>query len=192
MALRPRLLATSLAAAAVVSVMGGWVLSRALADDSSDESIVLDVPGEYEQPPDGTNLDNTGRALPDVTLVDAAGNDVPTAALLGRPLIINLWFSTCAPCRRELADIAGVDAELAGAIRFVGVNPLDDATTMTSFAEERGVDYELLRDPSSELVDALGIVNFPATVFVGADGSILLETGVLTAAELRAHVEHVF
>jgi peroxiredoxin len=192
MALRPRLLATSLAVAAVVSVTGGWALARVIGDESSDDVVVLDVPGEYEQPPDGTNADNTGRALPQIDLVDAAGNDVATASLLGRPLIINLWYSTCAPCRRELADFAAVDAELAGAIRFVGVNPLDDSTTMASFADERGVTYELLRDPSSELVDALGITNFPATVFVAADGSIVLETGVLTAAELRAHVEHVF
>ena len=195
MALRPRLLATSLAVAAAVSVLGGWGLARLLASDDpvdAQDSVLLDVPGEYDQPSPDVDASNTGVALPDVVLADADGADVSTSSLLGRPLVLNLWFSTCAPCRRELADFAAVDAELAGAVRFVGVNPLDDASTMTSFAGERGVRYELLSDRSSALVDALGVTAFPATVFVAADGTILLQTGVLTADELRAHVAHVF
>lgn len=194
MALRPRLLATSLGVAAAASIVGGWVLANVLADDrvGTDDAVVLDAPGEYEQSPAGLNADNAGASLPDVTLVDEDGTAIATSSLIGRPLILNLWYSTCAPCRREMPDFAAVDAELDGAVRFVGVNPLDDATTMTSFAAERGVAYELLRDPSGELVDALGITAFPATVFVAADGSIVLETGVLTADELRAHVVHVF
>jgi peroxiredoxin len=195
MALRPRLLATSLAVAAVLSVLGGWVLARVLSSDDpvdAQDSVVLDVPGEYDEPSAELNASNTGVALPEVVLVAGDGTDVSTSSLVGTPLVLNLWYSTCAPCRRELADFAAVDAELAGAVRFVGVNPLDDASTMTSFAGERGVRYELLSDRSSALVDALGVTAFPATVFVAADGTIVLQTGVLTADELRAHVAHVF
>jgi peroxiredoxin len=195
MALRPRLLATSLAVAAILSVLGGWALARVLSSDDpvdAQDSVVLDVPGEYDESSGELNASNTGVALPDVVLVDGDGTDVSTSSLVGTPLVLNLWYSTCAPCRRELADFAAVDAELAGAVRFVGVNPLDDASTMTSFAGERGVRYELLSDHSSALVDALGVTAFPATVFVAADGTIVLQTGVLTADELRAHVAHVF
>jgi peroxiredoxin len=195
MALRPRLLATSLAVAAILSVLGGWALARVLSSDDpvdAQDSVVLDVPGEYDESSGELNASNPGVALPDVVLVDGDGTDVSTSSLVGTPLVLNLWYSTCAPCRRELADFAAVDAELAGAVRFVGVNPLDDASTMTSFAGERGVRYELLSDPSSALVDALGVTAFPATVFVAADGTIVLQTGVLTADELRAHVAHVF
>jgi peroxiredoxin len=195
MALRPRLLATSFAVAAVVSVLGGWGLARVMSSDDpvdAQDSVLLDVPGEYEQPVAHANASNAGATLPDVVLVDAAGRDVATSSLVGRPLVLNLWYSTCGPCRRELADFAAVDADLAGSVRFVGVNPLDDASTMTSFAAERDVRYELLSDPASTLVDALGVTAFPATIFVAADGTIVLETGVLTADELRAHVAHVF
>ena len=190
----PRLLAVSLAMSAALSITAGWAIARVDDDDGVDagDEVLLDEPGEYAQSADGLNTDNTGASFPAVTLVDASGADVPTASLLGRPLVVNLWYSTCPPCLREMPAFAEVHAEAGDEVRFVGVNPLDDASTMTSFAEERGVGYELLRDPASELVDALGVTAFPATVFVAADGSIVLETGVLTAAELRAHLEHVF
>jgi peroxiredoxin len=154
--------------------------------------VVLDTPGEYEVSAEGLNADNLGATFPDVMLVAADGTEVPTSALVGQPLVVNLWFSTCPPCIREMPDFAEVHAELGASVRFVGVNPLDDAATMVAFAADRGVGYDLMRDPSSELVEALGVTAFPATVFVDAAGSIVLQTGVLTAAQLRAHVEHVF
>ena len=54
-------------------------------------------------------------------------------------MVVNLWYSTCPPCARELADFAAVDAEVGDDVRFVGVNPYDTATTMTRFAADRGV-----------------------------------------------------
>ena len=45
--------------------------------------------------------------------------------------------------------VAEVSAEHEGHIQFVGVNPQDDVATMTAFAEARGVEYPLLRDPNT-------------------------------------------
>ena len=73
----------------------------------------------------------------------------------------------------QLADFAVVDAELGDRVRFVGVNPWDTAEKMVSFAADRGVTYELLRDDRGAFAEALDIVAYPATLFVGADGTIL-------------------
>ena len=59
---------------------------------------------------------------------------------------------------------------------------------MRRFAAERGVDYELLRRPRRPLGDALGVVQYPVTLFVSADGEIVAQTGPLNEAELRQHV----
>ena len=187
---RPRLLVASLAVAVVVSAVGGWALSGVMAGDGVPDDVVLDEPGEYQQPVD-PNPDRLGDLLPDVELVDAEGVAVPTASLVGTPIVVNLWYASCPPCARELADFAEVDAERDD-VRFVGVNPIDDADAMVDFASDRDVRYDLLRDPDAELVDALGIVNCPATLFVGADGRIVLQEGVLDADELRFHLGHVF
>ena len=199
MAVNRRLLVASLVVAASVSVAGGWALSQAgdgttigTSTAGSDDSVVdLGSPTVAQIPAISTNAALSGDPLPDVTLVDNDGNEVRTTDLLGEPLVLNLWFSTCVPCKRELPEFAVVHGELGDRIRFVGVNPLDTAETNESFARERGVQYELLRDPDGAFTAELGVANFPVTLFVAADGTIVRQTGVLDGATLREYAEEL-
>ncbi len=95
--------------------------------------------------------------------------------------------------RRSFARLrfAAVQDELGDRIRFVGVNPYDTPETNLSFAQERGVAYELLRDPDGAFVDAAGIAAFPVTLFVSADGTIVRQTGALDEADLRTYAEEL-
>jgi peroxiredoxin len=194
MAWRPRLPVLVLCAAVAGGVVGGWALSRAVIDDgeSDIDSVVLAEPGEYQEPVDGENRAVDGDALPDVALADSDGFEIRTSSLVGQPLVINLWYSTCVPCKRELGEFADVHRELGDEVRFVGINPFDSVDVMERFAGDRGVGYELLRDGTGEFVDAVGVVNFPVTLFVDADGVIIAQTGVIDRDELRARIEEYF
>jgi peroxiredoxin len=195
MARRPRLPVFALCAAVAGGLVGGWALSRAVIGDDGEsniDSVVLAEPGEYQEPVDGENRVVEGDQLPDVELTDAAGFDMRTSSLVGQPLVINLWYSTCIPCKRELGEFATVHRELGDRVRFVGINPFDSVDVMERFAGERGVGYELLRDEAGEFVDAVGVVSFPVTLFVDADGVIIAETGVIDRNELRARIEELF
>jgi thiol-disulfide isomerase/thioredoxin len=194
MALRPRLLAVSLGVAVVVSGVAGWALSRsdgpgASGGNGDSTGVTLSGPGVVQDPTIGTNKKVAGRSLPTVGLVDEAGNRISSHDLVGHPLVINVWFSTCGPCKGELPGFAKVQTELGDKIRFVGINPSDTAETNSSFAHQLGVHYELLRDPDGAFVDATGIVAFPVTLFVAADGTIVRQTGVLTEGELRSDAQ---
>jgi thiol-disulfide isomerase/thioredoxin len=191
--IRPRLLVGSLVVAVFVSLAGGWALGRSLDGGDVPDDIVLDVPGEYQQPLDAAAGPLDGQPLPAAAhLVDATGAHVDLADLVGRPLVINVWYSTCPPCERELADFAAVHRELGDRVRFVGINPIDDPDVMASFAAERGVGYELLRDPDATFVDGVGLVSYPTTLFVDERGVIVSTAGVVDADELRARIEAVF
>src|SRR5262245_18453615 len=134
-----------------------------------------------------SNPPNDGAALPAVELQAVDGTATKLSSD-GRPMVVNLWYSTCPPCARELTYFAAVDADFGDAIRFIGVNPIDDVETMRSFAAERGVDYELLLDHDGALGDALGVVQFPVTLFVNAGGEIVAETGPLSEGDLRDQI----
>ena len=123
---------------------------------------MLDEPGEYQEPSGSTNPPLPTDRLPAVTLDDAAGQPV-TLQSDGRPMVVNLWFSTCAPCAKELAEFAAVEADVGDDVRFVGVDPFDTSAAMTKFAADRGVTYELLRDPDESLGQALDVVAYPVT-----------------------------
>lgn len=126
---------------------------------------------------------------PSVEVVAAAGDAVDTASWVGQPLVVNFWYSTCAPCVQEMEDFAAVDAEVGDEVRFIGVNPLDSAERMLDFAGDRGVTYDLFQDPLAELQGELDITSFPATYFVSASGEIVDVTAALDADELRAEID---
>ena len=173
-------------AAVVVSVAGAVVWSRNVASDDRVDLRLAD-PGEYVLPSGQDNPRLSGDRLPGAALVATDGESAALASD-GRPMVVNLWYSTCPPCAKELADFAAVEAAVGEEVRFVGVNPFDTAEVMERFAAERGVDYELLRDRDYEFTDELGVVAFPATLFVDPDGTIVGQDGALDEAELRHHI----
>lgn len=180
--------------AIVISIVGGWLLSR--GDDTSTDvtavdDIVLDKPGTSQIPSIATNAPVQGTPLPVVDLTTNDGATVVTADLLGQPLVINVWNSTCGPCKKELPAFAAVHADYGDRVRFVGVNTLDVPEVNESFARERGVQYELLRDVDGAFTDAVGIATQPVTLFVAADGTIVRQTGVLDEATLRQYVDEL-
>jgi thiol-disulfide isomerase/thioredoxin len=165
---------------------------------SSNDTIAvldLDATGTADQQDAGidTNSDVRGQPLPDTTLVDVNGerrsvSSIANAAA-GTPLVVNAWFSSCVPCAKELPAFAEVSADYAGTVTFVGVNPLPASDTEESFARDLGVTYDLLYDRNGDFTTAVGIARWPISLFVSADGTIVHQTGELTADELRAAIE---
>ena len=184
--------AVGFAVAALVVVAGFWFGGAFDSQPRTDGSFVLEEPGVFEQPIDDINADSTGRRLPDAVLYDVDGVERSLDEFRGRPLVVNLWFSTCVPCRRELPDFAEVHGEVGDEVAFVGVDPFDTVEAMVSFATERGVTYDLWRDPDAELTNALEIIAYPVTLFVSAEGEILRQTGEIDAEGLRSAIEELF
>ncbi len=187
---RRRLLTVSLVAAVVVGAAGGWWLASSGGGEDH-----LGVAGADTIPDEGIPVatDVTGKALPDVEAESLDGQAVALRSLSGRPLILNFWYSTCLPCRKEMPAFEEVHKAVGDRVRMVGVNPLDSADRAQDFADQVGVSYELLRDPDGRVTTGLGIAQFPATVFVGADGTILAtEAGVLSADELRSRIDELY
>ena len=172
-----------------VAVIGIFVWTQQSDSDSPEPDATLQDPGAVVTfPNDGLgNNDVQGDPFPEVVLLDGDDNEVTTADLLGEPLVVNLWYSTCPPCAKELPDFAEVDAERDD-VRFVGVNTIDSVEVMERFAGERGVEYDLFRDEFAELADAIGATAMPITLFVTSDGVIVEQTGPLDAEELRGKV----
>ena len=171
----------------VVIGVAVWIQSSG-SDDAGFDATLRDPQTVITFPNDGLGNDDVqGDPFPDVVLIDGDDSEVSTAEFLGEPLVVNLWYSTCPPCAKELPEFAEVDAE-TDAVRFIGVNTLDSLEVMGRFAGERGVVYDLYRDEFAELADAIGATAMPVTLFVTSDGTIVEQTGALDADELRTKV----
>ena len=171
-----------IAGVAVFMVVGNW--AYASLNDTGDDTTVT-----FDQPSIETNADVEGDLLPDSTVQDLQGDDVDIASLVGKPMVINIWGSTCGPCKKELPDFAAAHLQYQDSVRFVGISYFPASDREESFARDRGVQYELLYDGSGEFINDMGVAAFPVTLFVDASGRIVRQTGLLDEAQLIAYIE---
>ena len=139
-----------------------------------------------------TNTLLLGSQLPAIKLETVEGQEVSTQSLLNKPLIINVWYSTREPCRRELPALANADMQYRDLVRFVGVNIKDSATVAREFAAQYGVEFELLLDKNGLFISQLGIATAPVTLAIDQRGVIVgQKAGEISASQLDALVKEL-
>ena len=190
MKIRPRLLVLSLLVAALASLAAGWALARSGASSTNDDTVLIDgTDGPLQPPTIGTNAVVKGEQLPDVNVQTLDGTDVAVRSLVGQPLVINVWGSTCGPCKQELPDFAAAHLTYGDRVRFVGIDYLPPSDREESFARDKGVQYELFYDTNGAFINDVGIAAFPVTLFVDATGTIVRQTGQLDEAQISEYLE---
>ena len=128
--------------------------------------------------PSGLVVAKRGQPIPDLSLTDLQGRPVSLASSYrGRPLLVNLWASWCAPCVTEMPELQAFSREQgANGIQVVGI-ALDDPAAVKVFLARIAVTYPILvdtpgaRDAGVRLGNAAGVL--PYSVLVSRDGVLL-------------------
>ena len=179
----------SLLIAAVVSLGLGWAIARTGNDQSGTVAVTDDGADNALQPPTlETNAVVKGDQLPDVNVQTLDGTEVAVRSLVGQPMVINVWGSTCTACVIELPEFAAAHLIYGDKVRFVGISYLGATDREESFARDRGVQYELFFD-GLDFANDVGIAAFPVTLFINADGVIVRQTGQLDQASITKYIE---
>jgi thiol-disulfide isomerase/thioredoxin len=181
--IRRPLLLSSLAIALVVSLGGGWLLSADSQDDYQLDSSVGSI---------ALNKVSEGNSLASVQLEDPSGNLIATDTWLGQPLVVNFWFSTCEPCRREFPVLVAADRQFDH-VRFIGVNINDTSEAAARFLTTYNATFDNFFDRDGRLTSALSIATAPVTLLIDAGGVVRRQlTGEITAAMLNEAINEVF
>ncbi len=110
--------------------------------------------------------------LPDLELsCYAGGPDVRAQAPPGRPVLVNLWATWCAPCVDEVPALVEFAAAARDRVDVVGVVVKDSPDSVYAFADAFGVTYPLVDDPLGEVLAHYGS-GVPQTLLVTADGRV--------------------
>ena len=136
-------------------------------------------------------MENT--ALPKVSLTTLAGEPADLAKLAaGKPMVINLWATWCAPCRREMPLLAAAQKREPG-VRFVFANQGEDGTTVQRYLAAAGLDLgNVLLDPGGRIGLELGSGGLPTTLFYDAGGRLIdTHVGQLTVGSLASKLDQL-
>jgi len=111
--------------------------------------------------------------LPEVRFQDANGAEKSLADWRGKVVLVNLWATWCAPCRKEMPALDRLQKEL-GWPKFEVVAISVDRTGLAGarkFLDETKVEnLALYADPTTRLSSLLKAVGLPITVLLDGQG----------------------
>lgn len=123
-----------------------------------------------------TSAGETPASMPALELTGLEGGAIRSQDWLkGRPAVVNLWATWCAPCRTEMPSLQRLEALLApDGIRVLALSVDSDHNLVREFVLKYGITLPVsIANSPSKAMAALGAVALPQTLYVGADGTIL-------------------
>jgi len=133
-------------------------------------ALCLAACGDYEAP-----AGSVGGEAPEYAAVSLEGDSVALASFRGSPVLLNVWATWCAPCRKEMPDLQRLHERYeARGLRVVGVSidaPGADAA-VHDFLAEFGITYTILRDPEDRISSLLQSPGVPVTLLIDAGGIV--------------------
>ena len=119
----------------------------------------------------GLERDKAGQGLPDVELNDADDEPARLADAKGKPVLVNIWATWCAPCVKELPTLQALAAK-SGAPRVIAVSQdMAPRGSVDAFLDRNKLaDLEVWHDSKMELSGATGAQILPTTILYDAGG----------------------
>lgn len=116
--------------------------------------------------------------VPALSFKDGSGAMRSLQDWKGKVVLLNLWATWCAPCRREMPSLDRLQAKLGGdAFEVVAVS-IDKVGDPAAFLERNGItSLKLYHDETTKVGTAVKAFGMPTTLLIGKDGR---ELGRLT------------
>lgn len=114
-----------------------------------------------------------GKQAPDAIFTGADGRDVTLADFAGRPLLVNLWATWCAPCKAEMPTLDALAALEEGRFSVIAVSQdLQGRKPVAAFFEKAGIEnLEPYTDADNALLAAFdNSVALPTTILYDSEG----------------------
>jgi len=117
--------------------------------------------------------ESAGKPAPSAGFVDANGKAVTLADFKGQPVLVNLWATWCAPCKKEMPTLAALQKAYEGRVKVVAISIDKEGQTKEAkefiaentplaFYQDASMKAPFAFDPPAQ--------GFPTTIFYGPDG----------------------
>jgi len=135
--------------------------------------LVVSLPSIAQQAGKGlTQLPDRPQA-PDFVLADLDGNQYRLSDYRGQVVIINFWATWCPPCRAEMPSMQRAWQQLEQeSILMLGINVGEDEDTIFQFTANYPVEFPLLMDQDSRVINQWPVRGLPTTFVVSPAGKI--------------------
>jgi thiol-disulfide isomerase/thioredoxin len=113
-----------------------------------------------------------GTAAPETAFEDPDAEATSLADFRGKPVLLNLWATWCAPCVKELPTLDALQAREGARLKVLTVSQdLEGRAKVAAFlAKGKYRTLEAWLDPQMALMGELGVTSLPTTILYDARG----------------------
>ena len=162
--------------AALLVIAVTWVVFYAVAEfptTQSDSRSVTAAQSGAATDAFAFSFFDQPRPMPELSFIDGDGRARSLADFKGKPILLNIWATWCAPCRKEMSSLHRLQAD-QGLSQLV-VLPLSidrqGLPVVKKFYDELGLrSLGIFLDPSGGTASKVNAVGLPTTLFIDRDG----------------------
>jgi thiol-disulfide isomerase/thioredoxin len=125
-----------------------------------------------EVPAKGVDRSHKGAPASQVSFNDPGGNATSLKAFAGKPTLVNLWASWCAPCVKELPTLDRLARAKGGELNVIAISQDDGPhASVEAFLKTHNIQtLKSYQDPKMALSGALNAEVLPTSVLYDANG----------------------
>ncbi len=127
---------------------------------------------------------------PDFELIDIKGKSWKLSKLRGRIVVLNFWFTSCAPCVEEIPELNKLMAEYdSKSVVFLGMT-FNNADQIKTFLKRHTFNYTLLPN-SAEIDKKFHVSMWPTSVVIDRSGYIklIINSSPQIHKELKSNID---
>jgi thiol-disulfide isomerase/thioredoxin len=165
-------------AALAVPLLSLTACNQAPADGNATANAALDQPA-WPGPQAGESVpagrldrSHAGKPAPAASFQDPRGRLVSLSDFRGRPLLVNLWATWCAPCVKEMPTLDSLAAREDQGVQVLAISQDGEARDKVErfFADHHFSALEPYLDPKLDLMPELGVDTLPTTLLYDSNG----------------------
>jgi thiol-disulfide isomerase/thioredoxin len=161
----------------LIALLLALLAGLAACDRQKPDSSQGGAPGwsgsKAERLPTGRlDRSHAGSPAPALIFEDPAGEAATLADFKGKPLLVNLWATWCAPCVAEMPTLDALAEREGGRLQVLAISQdLSGHAKVEAFFEQRGFsNLEPYIDPELGMMTQLKLDTLPTTILYDAGG----------------------
>jgi peroxiredoxin len=128
------------------------------------------------------------KPAPDFELKDLQGNRWSLQELRGKVVVLNFWFTTCAPCIQEMPELNKLVQSYNGKEVVFLALAFNDTKQLNTFLQKQAFNYTILPD-SREVNNKYQVSSYPTSMVIDKEGNVKKIMG--SSPKIREDLETV-
>jgi thiol-disulfide isomerase/thioredoxin len=120
-----------------------------------------------------------GEPFPELIVRTSDGEMAPLTIGQGKLVVVNIWATWCAPCRKELPSLENLE-QVLNPQRFavIALSVDEDPYLVREYLNDKQIGLRWYLDHGGqEVTTRLGVTSYPDTYIVGPNGTLLHRIG---------------